>query len=47
MTARRSRPARSKVPARQVLTLRIVNAGVYEMRVEGDGDDITGSVTVL
>ena len=34
-------------PARQVLTLRIVNAGVYEMTVEGDGGDITGSVTVL
>ena len=34
-------------PARQVLTLRINNPGVYEMRVEGDGDDIVGSVTVL
>jgi hypothetical protein len=34
-------------PARQVLTLRIVNPGVYEMTVEGDGGDITGSVTVL
>ena len=34
-------------PARQVLTLRIVNAGVYEMTVEGDGGDITGSVTAL
>jgi hypothetical protein len=34
-------------PARQVLTVRINNPGVYEMRVEGDGDDIVGSVTVL
>ncbi|HTN79178.1 MAG TPA: cytochrome c oxidase subunit 4 [Acidimicrobiales bacterium] len=34
-------------PARQVLTVRLTNPGVYKMIAEGDGDDIVGSVTVL
>ncbi len=34
-------------PARQVLTAYLPNPGVYELRVEGDGDEIVGSVTVL
>ncbi len=34
-------------PSRQVLTARLPNPGVYTLRVEGDGDEIVGSVTVL
>ncbi len=34
-------------PARQVMTAYIVNPGVYELRVEGGGAPIVGSVTVL
>jgi hypothetical protein len=34
-------------PSRQVLTAYLPNPGVYQLKVEGDGDEIVGSVTVL
>jgi hypothetical protein len=36
-----------EAPSSQLLTVRLPNTGVYELRVEGDGDDIVGSITVL
>ncbi len=36
-----------EAPSSQILTVRLPNTGVYELRVEGDGDEIVGSITVL
>ena len=36
-----------EAPSSQILTVRLPNPGVYELRVEGDGDEIVGSITVL
>lgn len=35
-----------EAPSDQILTVYLPNPGVYEMRVEGDGDEIVGSITV-